>query len=291
MRYFLLACVLTFAVGHSTESSAKDSVKLPDEYRMIVCAAAVDVTSPLHELALSVVQKQHFQDPKFDDFIRQTLGSENTDRMLAGLQIETVQRLMPYCTLSPDDRVSLLLDQLGKSQEARGYVIANQSGTVDLTDKTAMSSQIVSIAKLVQHYQPELLAELKKRLDGDNPNWILVSAVNLLKVDGRELLPQLMKAAKSDDESLQYAAIDALNRLQLGGSELDSDPMARLRRDQTKKMAESMIRRYDKDGDMRLDASEWDANPAMGANADADQDGFITTEEYATYMESRMRSR
>ncbi len=291
MRFCVPAFLLLLAVGVCTESPAQDSRKLPDEFRTIVCDAAIDVDSPLHGLALRVVEKQRFRDPKFDEFIRHALGSENREALLTDRQMETVQRLMPYCTLPSDERVRLLLDQLEASRDALGFMTASRGRTIDLANGRYAPARIVAIAELAQHYQRELLAELKKRLDADHPHWILVSAVNLVGVDGHELLPLLMKAAKSDDVRLQYAAIDAINQLEMEKPEAGSDPQAQRRRDAATKTAEAIIRRFDKDGDNRLDSSEWDDTLFPVSQADSDQDGFVTAEELGEFMESRRRPR
>lgn len=291
MRSCVLAFLVLFALGVCPESSAQDSGKLPDEFRTIVCNAAIDVDSPLHELALRVVEKQRFRDPKFDEFIRQALGSENRETLLTDRQMEAVQRLMPYCTLPREERVRLLLDQLEASRDALGFMTASRGQSIDLANDSYAPARIVAIAQLVQHYQRELLAELKKRLAADHPHWILVSAVNLLNVDGHELLPLLMKAAKSDDVRLQYTAIDAINQLKLEKPEAGADPQAQRRRDATMKTVEAIIRRFDRDGDQRLDSSEWDDSIVPVSQADSDQDGFITAAELMKFMEARRRSR
>ena len=49
--------------------------------------------------------------------------------------------------------------------------------------------------------------------------------------------------------------------------------------------------RYDNDNDKRLDASEWVLMLQPVGEADSDEDGFVTAEEYGRWMELRSSRR
>ncbi|TWT56263.1 hypothetical protein [Allorhodopirellula solitaria] len=288
MRLFLLPLAFSLAAFVHSTASAQDASEGLDAFHQIVCSAAVDVDSPLHELSLRVVEKQRFHDRKFDAFIRDTLNLEKQDSLVTDRDMAAVQALMPYCTIPPQERVDLLLDQLEASRDALGFLTASRGNEIDLTNKRYTPARIVALASLVQQYQPALLDELKVRLAEERPHWILVSAANLLETDSEELLPLLIQAAKGSDVRLQYAAVDAINQMDLPQAGTDADLLVRNNSD-SMKFALATIQRFDKNGDNRLDESEWDDKLAPVRNADVNQDNFVTAEELADYMESRRR--
>ena len=257
-------------------------------FASIVCDAAVDKRSPAHIRALRIVESRKLRDPRFAEFVRDTAATKPTSESDAVGQVRVLAALMPVSDISPAECVTILLDRFNGWQHQIWPTDRVAVDATDLLRPELFTKSVIETAAILKNYQRELLVELAKRLDTDDPAVVDILAVRLLRINASSLLPLLVRAARSDNESVRFAAIDVIDRMeplwavkQLTESEL---PLGVV------KGAKGLMNRLDKDKNGTLDKEERAADPAYSTDSDQNGDGEIDLIELANaLMKARQR--
>ncbi len=265
-------------LGQESEHLAIDDAVLA-EFRELVCDAAIDDQSPIHDQAVGIVVNRNYNDPRFDDFVRQPFGGQSKES-----SFNTAMNLMTVSSLPNGEKVQLLLDSLATWNEE--YELQDELSFIGWSaqkpEVTRLNQSLVSMKK-------ELARELEKRLAVDEPPTILVAAAELSEDESLPLVPLLLAVAKKGSPQRKRAAVTALDHSILllhqhaqaaiaGPSMFNAKTIA---------YATKIIARYDTDADQAITAAEWSKMLVDPSPADTNQDGKVTVSEYASWMEKR----
>ena len=284
---------------------------LRKQHLELAIAIAADFSSPAQQQAANVVLQNRVVDSRFDAPVRAALEPEKD-----GVQPSDDKRivdavaLLPHTTIEPSEQVSLLLDLLiarSSNERSRDGRLFRQ-GRLEI-NVPGISAAIVSRLTFL----PEALAEeVETRLAEDQAPVVLYAAVGFAGEYGIALLPRLLAAAdESDDRFVKAAVFQSVERIFAA----DREARVRAQRDaaansaarrpssaalnaladktnisiQALEYAARIIQRNDKNGDGVLTEKEWADMLVDPSPADTNQDGQITVEEYAAWMENRGR--
>lgn len=269
--------------AESEDSGSGESVldAVEAEYRELVCSCAADFANPNQEAALQIAVKQSYQDDRFDALIKKVMKAAVEPK---GWDVDKVSRavnLVPLCTGSGEDRAELVL---------RCYLLCRDEARDRRLERKLMEL-------LAVHRDETSRLVLEEMRKGDYPPKLLSLVTPVGKSSG-ELLPLLLKVAKSDDSELVSWAmprvpqvINGLRNLELRKQQAAAIKKTGLGELDVKmvKYAERVISRYDKNKDGQLTRPEFETMLMSPLPADADQNGSITVPEYAAWMQSRSK--
>jgi len=279
----------------------------------LAIAIAADFDSPAQQQAANVVAQQGVVDARFDAPVRAVLEAYKEaykkDQVPSDEKLTAAIALLRHTTIEPRDQVSLLLDLLiAISLEGRGReaILLRQGHPLNSVPGTG-----VLIASRLRFLHEALAEELETRLAADQPPVVLYGAAGLTAEHGAALVPKLLAvAAESDDRFVKAAVFQAVGRI------VESDSQRRLQAQRAAaraavripseealdalaekanvspkslEYAMRLIQRNDRNGDGVLTEKEWTDMLVDPSPADTNQDGQITVEEYAAWMQSRAR--
>lgn len=247
------------------------------DYRELICSTAADFTKRNQESAIRIARDLEYVDERFNEPIRQVLGTAKKPDVWDAQEIGRAEQLMDVCTIEATERMKLAFHcylQCGDDRSDSNLRRRFQNRLAKLPDETSRL--------------------LKERLSrGEYPSQ-LMDLVRIVGDSSESILPLVMDAARSDDPDLgvraMYAARDLISRLKaleiekqkevsrvsLGVEHLDEETVT---------YATRIVARYDKNKDQELTESEYDKMLMSPKNADADNNGRITVTEYAAWMQ------
>ncbi|MGI9472936.1 MAG: hypothetical protein ACR2NZ_15455, partial [Rubripirellula sp.] len=239
--------------------------------------------------ALMIVRKRNFKDARFNEMIRDAMRISENDPAILNRTLAV--DLMSYATLDEKEQVTLMLDQLSV-EDGRFMEWSDEEGEGSLRKFMGRRPVTNAIVRRLPRFEEEFEAQLRARLEAE-PLAIYCATASVAGSGKEELLPLLLKAAsESEVPAVQHAAIASADTI-LSDLQREQDEVERLEqraRDSESKYlryAERIIDRYDKNSDGALVEEEWKAMLMTPVDADADNDGRITTEEYGAFMENR----
>jgi|GEM_PF-1885915 len=271
----------------------------------LAIAIAADFSSPAQQQAANIVRLKRLVDSRFDNPVRATLAANKDYSQPADdRRIAAAIALLPHTTIESKNRVTLLLDLLiARSQSNFGQeaVLLRQGNPI---------SHVAGIGHLIAGQLgllPEALAgELETRLAEDQPPVVLYAAAGLTAEHGAALVPTLLAAAdESDDRFVKAAVFQSVEHIFAAEREqrLRAQTDAAAKRpsvDELNALAEKtnisrqaieyaarIVKRNDRNGDGVLTEKEWTDMLVDPSPADTNQDGQITVEEYAVWIQSR----
>jgi hypothetical protein len=287
----------SFAVDES--SAGKDaaaSEAAVAEFREIICTAAVDVDSPIHQRALKAVENHRYTDARFADFFRDAMENPTADWFDTKRKRESAMRLLPFMSIESVEKTNLLLDALaGEEDGFQVWVVNFQKNEFGFEGFEGVAAPVASIVQVLQRDEESLTSQLKDRLNVDQPMAIYCALARYSR-PSPELLSSLLKATHSESPGIQLAAIRSLDSMVLRlEREARSNQVSAVNGEGTlppvdEKLdayARKIIGRYDRNADGVLTENEWNVILVDPSPADVDKDGRITVEEYARWMMKR----
>jgi hypothetical protein len=247
------------------------------EFRELMFTRAVDFSDPNQELAIRYVIKRNEPDARFNEVARNVLQEMTKDDGGRREELLRAVDLLPLSTISPEEQTQLAFEC---------YLKCNPG------DDLALMQKLEQRLKAAPDGTSRLV---KQRMSSGGYPTALLSLVTIVGASTEGVLPLLNRLAKSNDPELAAIAMQQMDEL-----------IERLRRIETRKLneqrqaltageldpkllkyAERIVSRYDTDGDRRLAPSEQKKMLLSPVQADTDQDGVITVQEYAWFLKSR----
>jgi|GEM_PF-4693766 len=267
------------------------------EFREIICVAAVDVDSPIHQQALSAVKSHRYTDSRFADFFRDAMTNQGSDLDATKRKRESAMGLLPFTSMESAEKATLLLDALAGEEEGfLDWIVKNQRGGVEKYQGTA--APVSSIVSVLQKDAESWSSLLKDRLNVDPPTAIYCTLARYSR-PSPELVALLLKATHSEQPGIRLAAIDSLDSMVsmleresrskqlLAANGLGTMPQVD---EKFESYARKIIGRHDTNGDNALTANEWKSMLVDPAPADLNQDGRVTIDEYARFLIDKTKS-
>jgi len=291
-----LPCFETIVSAKEKSANVADapSDKTRDEFQDLICAAAIDIESPIHRRALAFVEKHQYTDPRFDAFYRDAMLNQEPDPAKTMLRRTAAVSLFALVKIDKAEKLKLIFDLLGDEEIGFLDYFRSSPGSGSLDGFQGMSSPVNTIVKLLK-YQKELPALLEEKLKTEGPKTIYC-ALAAYSAPSEELKKLLLRAAKSDDNEAANFAVIALDEL------LSREQIQAKRKSSAMKVdvavdpkfadyAKKIVSRYDSNGNESLDAAERSKMLVAPSQADTDADGEITVLEYAEWMQQKNEPR
>lgn len=268
--------------------------KIRDEFQDLICAAAIDIRSPIHHRALASVHRHQYTDPRFDAFFRDAVLIQDPDPAKTMLRRTAAVSLFEFVQIDKAEKITLLFDLLGDEEIGFLDSLRSNPSIHSLDDYKGMFSPVYTIVEVLKRHKELLPALLEEKLKAEDPKMIYC-ALAAYSAPSKELKGFLLRAAKSDnneaanfafitlDEVLAREQIDAKREASAMKLNVDVDPRFAA-------YVKKVFSRYDSNQNERLDANEWNKMLLDPSRADSDANGEITVSEYAEFMRQRSAS-
>jgi len=148
----VLPCFGTVVSAEEKSATVADAPndKTRDDFQDLICAAAIDIESPIHRLALAFVEKHQYTDPRLDAFFRDAMLNKAPRPAKTLLRRTAAVSLFAFVKIHNAEKLKLIFDLLDDEEIGFLDYLRSNPGNGSLDRYEGMSSPVNTIVKLLK---------------------------------------------------------------------------------------------------------------------------------------------